>query len=130
MNNHQLLREYIINWKQIEEIKPCNEDVFISEFIKFIDSIDSPEDISFDGTGSYFGHQVTIVPDRPFVHQKHLNFEVAYSSDKISVYDGNNNGFLTPEYLRMGHSHDSFPYLKIALLKCLTKNLGINNLRP
>jgi hypothetical protein len=54
------LKEYIKNWTIIEGNKPCNEDLFINEFIDLITNLSDDRDVTFDGDGSYFGKQVTL----------------------------------------------------------------------
>lgn len=122
----KILSEYISNWKQIEGIKPCNDPDFIEEFSKMLPKLETC-DISYDGDGSYFGQQVSVVfgsygmrPDR------NLCFEIAYSQDEIRVYDGNNEGFWTPEYLSLKKGQENFDTIKELLFSNLMRLFGLS----
>lgn len=89
--------ENYIKWWNMLDIKPKNEPEFINLFIEWIKSIDDPRDLTFDGAGSYFGVQISIVKDWAYNYRE--GFEIAYSKDRISIYDIRHNGFWVPEYI-------------------------------
>lgn len=118
---------YIKAWKSVEGTKPCNEDFFIDEFIKFIRDFDDSRDISFDGDGSYFGKQVTIQGDSVYKPNPYLHFEISYSETKISIYTGRHEGYWTPEYVRMVINDPRFSELKNELFAFLYRIFGLPN---
>lgn len=126
------LKEYIENWISIEGLKPCNEELFINEFINLLNTIDDDRDISFDGEGSYFGKQITLHWNSGvWVGDPLINFEIAYSQSSISVYTANNHGFWTPEYLSMTSKDARFDEVKTALFKLLYRVFGLpENINP
>lgn len=119
------LKKYIKEWNYFEGIKPQNDTNFIKMFIDFISKIDDSNDIEFDGDGSYFGKQVSIVYNRHYNCDFYLNFEVAYYKSKISVYSGKHNGFWTPEFIIIDSEHEFFEQLYSQLHKTLLWAFGL-----
>ena len=117
------LEKYIENWKGLPYPKPKNEPELIDLFLEFLKTDISKHDVSFDGDGSYGGTQISINSDHVFLNH---NFEVVYSKVLIAVYDGNNNGCWTPEYIDMDINHERFTELKNALKTFLTKAFAID----
>jgi len=120
------LKEYIKNWTIIEGNKPCNEDLFINEFIDLITNLSDDRDVTFDGDGSYFGKQVTLhLNSGVWIGDPLVYFEIAYSQTQISVYKANHEGFWVPEFISMYNGHPRFEELRNALLKLLYKVFGL-----
>jgi len=120
------LEEYILNWKGINEIKPVNEDTFLYTFIDLLNTYDECREVSFDGEGSYFGKQISFDVGSYYGGRGLLDFEIAYSRDKISVYDGRNNGYWVPEYICLDNKDERFKDLKNALSDFLNKMFGMD----
>lgn len=118
--------EYVGNWKSIPNIKPMNEPEFIELFLEFIADGDNLN-IKFDGDGAYFGKQVSITRRFSFGYDI-LAMEIAYDSDQIAVYDGNNNGYWTPEYIHVTPNHPEFNKIKQAIFELLTTVFGLKQL--
>lgn len=118
----QELIDYVADFKNIPSgKKPCNEQVFIDMFIKFLD----PDlCFEFDGDGAYFGKQITISRS-PYMGYDALTFEIAYSNNTIRIYDGNNNGYWVPEYVNMTHTDERFDNLKNILFNFIKQQIGI-----
>ena len=120
------LKEYIKNWIAIDGQKPCNEDLFVNEFIDLITKLDDERDISFDGEGSYFGKQITLhLNSGVWIGDPLIHFEIAYSQNQIRVYTANHHGFWNPEYLSMSNEHPRFEEVKKPLFKLLYKVFGL-----
>jgi hypothetical protein len=123
--DHQQLIAYIDKWNAIDGVKPCNEKEFIDLFYKLFLDYDDRE-IEFNGEGSYFGKQVTLMPDRTWGKtHRNLRFKVAYSMDKISVYSANNEGFWCPEFIRLTKGDNEFDALILAWFNFLTGVFGL-----
>lgn len=122
------LEKYLKNWFNLQGIKPKNEPEFIENFIKFI-SPDNFENLqfNFDGDGSYFGKQISIQM-YSFRTNTSLMFEICYSPNKISVYNGNHNGFWTPEYIELEKGNGNFSELQTKITKLLIHFLDISHL--
>jgi hypothetical protein len=119
------LSEYVSEWRT-KDLKPCNEKVFINEFIKLIDNYPDEREVTFDGDGSYFGKQVTLEPFSFYGRSdRNLAYEVAYSNSTIRVYNADHHGFWNPEFISMDSSHEDFTRLKDSLYKFLTTVFGL-----
>jgi ribonucleotide reductase beta subunit family protein with ferritin-like domain len=116
----QNLIEYIREWKT-NKIKPENEETFITLFLEFIENFDGH--FQFDGDGAYFGKQIVI--SRHNMGYDELTFEIAYSSNSISIYTGHHSGFWTPEFIQMTDSHSDFKKIKNAVVSLVKKQVGI-----
>ena len=127
MCNLDNLSTLVQRWKDVEGIKPQNDQKFIDAFSKCLIEADC-EDFTFDGDGAYFGKQVTWEVDSQYRGSRdpHLNFEIAYSDKEIRVYDGRNNGFWVCEYISMNKDHLSFNCLKETLFQKLQEVFGIS----
>ena len=122
----KILSEYISNWKQIEGIKPINEPIFIEEFSKMLPQIETC-DISYNGDGSYFGQEVSIIFGSYGMNiDRNLCFEIAYSQTEIRVYDGNHAGYWTPEYLSLKKGQENFDVIKELLFSNLIRLFGLS----
>ena len=127
MCNLDNLSTMVQRWKDVEGIKPQNDQKFIDAFSKCLLEANY-EDFTFDGDGAYFGKQVTWEVDSQYwgIRDPHLNFEIAYPDKEIRVYDGRNNGFWVCEYISMNKDHESFNYLKEALFQKLQEVFGMS----
>lgn len=120
------LKQYIQNWKLIEDLKPSNDKIFIDGFIWLLDNINDDREIEFHGEGSYFGKQIAIHTDSYYGRgDRDLSFEIAYSGENIVVYDANHNGFWHPPYLSLVKGCDRFDEVRYALINRLTKVFGL-----
>lgn len=121
------LHEYITDWN-LKNIKPKNEDVFIDLFIEWLNSIDDCRDVVFDGEGSYFGRQVSIVKDSIYKIGYDFGFEISYDfNHTISVYTDKHNGYWWPEYIKLNKGDDRFEEVALSLKRCLLNAFGLNN---
>lgn len=107
------LKTYIREWKESEE-KPCNDIVFVAEFTEWIKTLDK-DNWSFEGENGYCG-STAIVNEYPFsVPARGELFEFAYSKDFVKVFTGYNNGYWSPEYIKL-EGAEAKSLLKV--LKC------------
>lgn len=118
------LEAYIKEWNRYDQ-KPCNENVFIDLFIKYINSIDNSNDVKFHGDGAYFGKQVSIYKDSNYFGSGLLHFEAAYNKEAIRVYTGNHHGFWRPPYMDLGEKHERFNEVKSIFFPFLRKIFGL-----
>ena len=127
MCNLDNLSTMVQRWKDVEGVKPQNDQKFIDAFSKCLVEANY-EDFTFGGDGAYFGKQVTWEVDSQYwgIRDPHLNFEIAYSDKEIRVYDGRNNGFWVCEYISMNKDHESFNYLKETLFQKLQEVFGMS----
>ncbi|SDZ81843.1 hypothetical protein SAMN05192529_102116 [Arachidicoccus rhizosphaerae] len=130
MTTKETLIEKIKEWQSIEGLKPVNDKGLIASFIDFMWPKDEKEFtdmwIEFNGDGSYFGKQLTMTEDARYVRPDPLlNFEISYSTEQISIYDGNHNGFWTPEYIKLKRGDDSFLQLREAIYKRIGDFTGL-----
>lgn len=123
------LKTYIDNWRKIEEIKPKNEPTFIEMFIEFLNGVDDERDISFDGDGSYFGKQITVIQNWPYGSDRGYGFEISYCSKIISVYTAAHDGYWTPEFIKLEIGEPYFDELKKALHDTMYKLFGLGELQ-
>lgn len=121
------LKEYIETWNAADNPKPCNEDIFVKEFLEIINNLEDERDISFDGDNAYGGKQITLRLNSFWYHDKDQVawFEIAYSPDYVKVYTAKHHGFRVPEYLRMDYDHPRFKEVQGALYKLLYKVFGL-----
>lgn len=118
------LINYVVNWKNDQNIKPCNEVEFIDLFLEFISTVDL--NFSFDGNGAYFGKQITICRDNGYLSgYDELTFEIAYDVNKIVIYNGNHNGFWVPEYACILSTDTRFLEIQNAIFSLIKKHIGI-----
>ena len=89
------LKEYIETWNAADNPKPCNEDIFVKEFLEIINNLEDERDISFDGDNAYGGKQITLRLNSFWYHDKDQVawFEIAYSPDYVKVYTAKHHGF-------------------------------------
>ncbi len=120
------LKEYIKNWKSLDQ-PPKNEPQFIALFLDYIRNIEDERDVEFNGEGSYFGKEISIVENSMFpVYDESGGFEIAYQKDyKISVYRHDNHGFWTPEYLALTPKDDFFIEVQTTLFSLLQRVFGL-----
>lgn len=120
------IEEYLIKWKDIEGVKPKNEDEFITLFVEYLNSIDNPDDVDFDGSGAYFGRQVTICKDLNYRIRPMAYFEIAYDFEyTIRVYTARHEGYWTPEYIDLKIGEPRFNEVREALMNCLCRAFGL-----
>lgn len=125
MEQFKELISYVKEW-ETKDLKPCNEEVFIKEFLYLIENYPDDREITFDGEGSYFGKQITIEPFSYFGKApRELNFEISYNENNISIYSGNHNGYWFPEYLSIHRSHPDFEEIQTKLYRFLSKVFGL-----
>lgn len=123
--NFKILSDYISEWNKSED-KPSNEKVFIDEFIKLLDNFPDEREVEFDGDGSYFGKQVTLLPFSYYGKpDRNLSFEVAYRQDQIRVYTAHHHGFWNPEYINIHAADEDFNRLKESLYNMLKNVFGL-----
>lgn len=102
--------------------------LFFDAFIKWLNEgiRDELLDIEFDGTGAYFGKQVTItLSNASMRYNRDLAFEVAYSKDTITIYTANHNGFWTRSYFSDNHLSPDFDINRIVLLSRIQQLFGV-----
>lgn len=122
----ETLKQYIREWNDIEGIKPKNEPLFMTEFVKLLQNYPDERDVQFDGDGSYFGKQVTLTPFSFWGKTSpELNFEVAYDKSEIRIYSGRNEGFWWPEFVRITNVDSDFKPLYDVLIGFLKNVFGV-----
>jgi hypothetical protein len=97
-------------------------------FNSYADGQRDERDIEFNGDGSYFGKQISIIENSSFgIHsvEHDIAIEVAYSATHIVIYTDYHSGFWVNPYLDINEDHSHFPDLKKALMRMLTRYFGV-----
>ena len=108
MRNLRMHRENLLKMThEFNSGHEINQNDFFPDFLAYIDTLSS-NDFVFNGEGSYFGKQITVIEDNYFAREDLLCFEVAYDNTQIVIYTANHNGFWVKPYCTVNHDNTMF----------------------